>query len=211
MTVTVSWGYDTTQTITSFTLEKSTDKGVSFSSLVSIAFNPAGANFDAANNRFFYNDAAGAVGHVYKIYAVGPLGTSEARIAISAPAETSKCTIIGYVEDAFGEVDTSIQVLVEAFGGREDRWVQSPTGVVAQNSRAVGITSGRNIVYPNSDGIWQVRLTRKTVARITINELGLDWAFEVPDKDGPVNIRDIPQIRGGSFYGIYPEQDGTQS
>jgi hypothetical protein len=31
----------------------------------------------------------------------------------------------------------------------------------------------------------------------------------VPDAEGPINIRDIKQLRGGSFYGQFPEMTGV--
>lgn len=73
----------------------------------------------------------------------------------------------------------------------------------------MGVRTEETTIYPNESGIWQVDLVQKSIARITISELQFDWAFEVPAKTGPVNIRDIPQLRGASFDGIWPQESGT--
>jgi hypothetical protein len=127
-------------------------------------------------------------------------------VFLVAPAEpAARCTIIGYLTDLFGEVDQSIRVCVESYGRV---WAENTEGVLAQNPEAVGHAPSQQIVFPNADGLWQVQLAQRSIARVTIAPLNYDWAFEVPAVEGPVNIRDTTLLRQGDRYNVYPEQVG---
>lgn len=215
MSNTIYWGYDTDFTYTSFDLTKSSDSGLTYSALATVTYDTSDAGvFNRQKSLFFYVDGAGAPGDIYRITGTGPLGTSLPATAIAGPASSPECLIIGYVSDARGKVDESMQVIVTTYGavegGREDRWVKNPTGIVSlRSAKALGIQNSSFTVYPNSKGIWQVSLIQRTVARVQIPDLKFDLAFEVPEELGPRNVRDIPQIQGGSFYGIFSEETGV--
>jgi hypothetical protein len=198
------WKADPSVVVTSFVLTKSTDKAQSFSSLATITYDLAGANYEKKTKRFFYTDSSGAVGDAYRIVAVGANGTSSPVVVIAPADQPDFCTIVGYMLDTFGEVDTSIPVSVHSYGA--GAWTTNPAGVVAQNPEALGLTAASQTVYPGADGIWQVRLIQKAYARITIPALDFDWAFIVPASVGPVNVRDIPLVRQADAYGLFPDQ-----
>lgn len=207
----VYWEHSALAPITSFVLEKSVNKGASYTTLATIVFSTTGANYDSKSRRFFYTDSAGQAGAIYRITSVGTLGTSEPAFAITPPAAMLKCLIIGYVRDSYGNVDTNMRVLVSSYGTRGEAWAYNATGVVANEALAVGVPVDQSIiVQPNAEGIWRVELLRKTLARIQIPDLNFEWAFEVPDAQGPINIRDIPQLRGADFSGLWPGQDGVR-
>ncbi len=205
----IAWGFDPTAGITSFVLTKSTDGGLEYDALATIPFNVSGANFDRATRTFFYIDAAGNPGDTYKIVAVGPLGSSEPSYIVAPPGTPAKCLVVGYALNGFGEADTKLAVHIETYGARGN-WGYSPSGVVGQNPMALGVLQSSKIAYSDENGMWQVDLLQRTYARITIAKLSLDWAFEVPDREGPVNIRDIPLIRQADFFSQFPNQQGVK-
>lgn len=209
MSNTIVWNYDPAVTITSFALEKSVDKGLTFAALATVVFNLTGANYDQVNKRFFYLDGAGNPGDVYRVTSTGAFGVSGPTIAVAPPAQPALCTVIGYVLDGLGRPRTDVRVEVHAYGVGGERWTRNHAGVVAQNPAAVGIVATAETVYPDAAGVWQVSLLQKALVRIEIAELGLSWAFEVPAKVGPVNVRDLPQLRGASFNGIWDADDGS--
>ena len=192
----VYWNYDPSASITSFTVKRSADMGLTFVLLSTIVFDTNGANFDKQSKRFFYFDGTGAAGNIYAIGSTGTLGTSPDSYVIAPPADPSLCTVIGYARDAFGYADPELSIHVQAFGTPGERWVQNPAGIVSQHGQALGVIGRKVIINPDANGIWQIGLIRKIYARVEIPALDFSWAFEVPDKPGPINIRDIPQLRG---------------
>jgi hypothetical protein len=205
----LSWGWDTTQTVTGFTLTKSTNKGISFSALVTIPFDTVGANYDAREKKFFYVDNTGVPGDVYKVVAHGTFGVSTPAIIVAPPAAALTCTIIGYVLDLFGSVDERMRVIVDAYGSRGERWMQNPVGVVAQHPEAVAARVTSRVFTLDSAGMWQADLVRGSYARVQIPELQFTHVFEVPQEAGPVNIRDIPQLRGPELA-LFGESNGDK-
>lgn len=209
----IRWGFkkDTGVTITSFTLTKSVDKALTFSALTVITFDVNNsAVFDRATDSFFYDDVAANPGDIYKIVATGSNGTSIPVFAIVPLPTPAACTIIGYVLDGFGESDKHLNVVIETAGGPQSEiWMANPDGLVAQSNEALGITRADTVVQVNQ-GMWQASLLQGSYARITIPALRFDWSFRVPKEEGPINIRDIPQLRGSSFDGLYPGTAGTR-
>jgi hypothetical protein len=205
----ISWAFDPTVVVTSFTITKSVDKGITYAALTSVAFNTTGANWDKAKKRFFYVDAPGNPGDIYLVTSVGAFGTSPGTYAIAPPTSPAFCYIFGYILDSQGNVDQQTPITVRWDGSRGEHWMKGPTGTVAQNPEALAITAGSMQVYPDANGMWQVQLIQKSFARIQIPAIELDWAFEVPSKPGPINIRDVQQLRGLST-GIFSDMTGTR-
>jgi hypothetical protein len=211
MSVKLQWINDPSVPVSSFVITLSTDKGQTFSALVTIPFNtaPAAPNYDPRLRQFFYTDLTGVPGNIYRIVANGANGTSIAEFAIAPPLAYPMCQIYSNIVDAFGEVDQSRHILVRSFGTRGEKWTNSPPGIVAYNPMALGIVDSVRTVFSDLTGLWQVSLIQGTYARIEIPDLQYSWAFMVPNEVGPVNIRDIPALRG-SALGIYPEMMGDR-
>ncbi len=204
----VSWDYDSSVAVTSFGVYKSSNKGLTYTLISTVTFAVNGANYNRVDRAFFYDDLTGAAGDIYKIVANGVNGTSASAFGIAPAVELARCLIIGYARDGFGDVDPYMDVLVETYGNRGEHWVQNSGGVIAQHAQAIGVSSGARTLHPDVNGMWSVELIQKTFARIRIPALEFDWAFEVPDKEGPVNIRDVALLRQGDYYGTSPEQVG---
>lgn len=203
------WNPDPAIAITSFSLYRSDDKGRTYSLLATIAANYSGANYDKQNKRFFYEDAATSHGSIYKITVTGPSGTSDPAYLIAPPDSIPKCVIIGYIADAHGRPVAGEQVSVEAAGTKGSTWMRNPDGLVAENPEAQGVQIGRQTVYTDENGVWQVTVARKSIIRVNIPSLRVEKMMEVPDLEGPINFRDIIEVRGGSFRGIFDEQTGV--
>jgi hypothetical protein len=203
------WKADPSVTVTSFVITRSTDLAQSFSALATVNYDLAGANYDKRTKKFFYDDSTGSNGNVYRIVAVGNNGTSTPVFLVAPAAAPSTCTIIGYIMDTFAEVNTSLQVHVESYG--RPQWKKGTSTLVAQSAEALGVPTSEQIVTPNTDGVWQVRLVQGAYAKIRIPDLQYDHAFLVPEKEGPVNIRDIPFLRQADLHGLYPDQSVTQA
>lgn len=212
MSNTIVWQFDLTVVITSFTLKKSTDQGQSFAALTSVAFNTArgAANWDDANKRFTYTDGTGNPGDVYQVIAIGANGTSMPALIVAPPTPPATCLVIGYVLDAFGAVDAQIPIVVTTVGTRGEQWGQNTAGIVAQNPMSVGMVGSNRTIYPDRNGMWKIALVQKTYARIVCAAIGLDWSFEVPVKAGPVNVRDIPQLRGQALS-VFGDMNGSRN
>jgi len=210
MGITLNWGFDPSTAITQFVLTKSTDKGKSYSALTTIAFDVTGAAFDAKKGLFFYTDAAGAPGHIYKLVAQGAAGDSSPSYIVAPADEPTTCLVIGYIRDGFGAVNENVKVNVSSYGNAQESWADNPNGLIAQNPRSLGIVAGERTVYPDSNGMWQVELIKNTRARIIIEEMNFDWTFKVPNDSGPVNITDIPQLRGQEFHGARADVRGNE-
>ena len=205
----VFWIPDLTQTITSFQVDRSLDKGQTFTTVATITFDVNGVNFDKPTKRFFYSDASGVPGAVYAVTAIGPSGSSAPVYAITPADAPLTCTIIGYVRDVLGYAMPDAAIVVKAFGSTGEQWARNPNGLLAQNPNALGVVSRDIIVKPDDNGMWQVTLLRKAYAKIEIPSQEFVWAFEVPDKTGPINIRDIPQLRGQALQ-LFPEMLGDR-
>jgi hypothetical protein len=203
------WKPDPAVAITSFVITRSTDLGQSFSALATVTYDLTGANYDKRTKRFFYDDASGSNGHVYRITAVGANGTSSPVFLVSPAVPPSTCTVIGYIMDTFVQVDTSVQIHVESYG--RPQWKKGTSTLVAQSAEALGVPTSQQMLHPNSEGVWQVSLMQGAYARVRIPSLQYDHAFLVPEKEGPVNIRDIPIVRQADLNGLYPDQSGTHA
>lgn len=206
----ITWAFDSSAAITSFVLTKSTDKGSSYVALATVTFDVSATapNYLPATKEFFYDDAAGNPGDIYSVTAVGALGTSEAVLGVAPPVAPGTCLVLGYLRDAAGFVDPTSPIYVEAAGSRGEGWVVNPSGIVSQNPEALGIARDSSTTYCDTSGMWLVRLVRRCVARIRVPAQDFVWTFLVPDESGPVNIRDIKQLRPGDYYGIFPALDG---
>lgn len=209
MTVKVSWMADTDDSVTSYEVFRSQDKGLTYSSIAVVPFDTQGTDYDKTTKRFFVNDSTGQAGDVYMITATGLYGTSEPTIVIAPPAVPAKCLVVGYVRDAHGRVDRNWTVRVSTAAQRGENWLAGG-GVVGQHPLSVGVVASDTTVHPDENGFWSVELLQDAIARISIPVLDLDWAFRVPKKNGPVNIRDIPQVRTADFYGIWPDMQGSR-
>jgi len=206
VSITVSWTFDPSVPITEFELSKSAD-GETWASLATIAYSLSGPNYNRNKKAFEYVDVSGSPGEVYKIVSIGDNGTSEPTYLIAGGYNLEKCTVVGYLVDTVGGVDTDTPIRVSSAPVDESRWLHNDGGVFSQNSSSVGVLSHYTTVYPNAEGIWQVTLIQGTVALVEIPSLQYQHAFEVPKKS-LVNIRDIPQIRGRDLNGIFPNMQG---
>lgn len=204
----ISWITDKSVAVASFDIQRSVNKGISFTALVNILADPNGANYDKQTKKYFYLDAGGNPGDIYTVTATGDAGTSKPAYAITAPDPPDLCVIIGYVRDAFGFVEQETSVHVTAFGSPGERWIKNPNGLVAQHPNALGLVNRSAVIKPDAGGIWQVELVRRAYAKVEIPSLDFILAFEVPDKAGPVNIRDIPQLRGQALA-LFSEMTGA--
>jgi hypothetical protein len=212
MSVKITWSYDPSVSVTDYKVYRSTDNGVTYTLVSTIAFDVNGANYDKAERQFFYTDAGGAAGYVYKVTATGANGTSKPVYTIVPPGDPPTCLVIGYVTNVFGQKDLGqVHIDVQGYGSRGELWAPNASGVVANSQQAMGLASGLRRVFLDENGMWQVELVRKTLARITIPALDLDWAFEVPDREGPVNIRDIPCQRGADFETTFGDNAGVRN
>jgi hypothetical protein len=212
MSVQITWAYDPSVTIASFMVSVSTDGGATFSQLATISFNTAigAVNYNQKTKQFFYVDGTGVSGNIYSVAAVGANGTSNLQYVVAPVLAYPTCTIYGYVIDAAGNVDTSIDVLVTSFGTRGERWMKKPTGLAAFNPMSLGVVSSSLTVYPDATGVWQVTLLQGAYATISIDALDFSWTFETPASNGPINIRDIQQLRGAAL-GVFPELVGDRN
>lgn len=208
MSVTIFWLGNSVDT--SYALEKSTDKGISYTDVATVTFDVNGSHYDKQKKQFFYADDAGNPGDIYRITSTGAYGISKPTFVIAPPESPPTCVIIGYLMDVFGYVDQRVSVHVTAFGSPGEKWVQNPVGVVAQNTLATGLLGRSSVVNPTDGGIWQVELVQGAYARIEIPELDFSWTFEVPKQTGPLNIRDISQLRGQDLA-LFPEMLGERN
>lgn len=205
----IVWGFVTPPAIAHFSLIKSTDGGSTFNALGVVAFDVNGASYLPQTQQFFYVDAAGNPGDIYQVFAVGDDGTSPPVTVIAPPVRSALCTVIGYVKDPFGMVDQNTVINVNSMGSRGERWVASPAGLQGFAPMALAITPSLKRVYPDENGLWQVGLVYGAYTRIEIPSIEFSWTFEVPAKPGPINIRDIPQLRGEAL-GLFQQEDGER-
>lgn len=212
MSVKITWQADPSVTITSFTVIVSTDKGATFTTLATVTFNTASGapNYDQRLKQFFFVDSSGNPGNIYQVAAIGTNGTSIPEFVIAPPSSYPMCDIFGYVIDAFGDVDTSIPIEVSSFGSRGEKWARNVGGIISQNPMGLGIAAVMRTIFPDNNGIWQISLIQGAFARVSIPILDFTWTFEVPANAGPINIRDLPQLRGQAL-GVFPEMGGEST
>jgi hypothetical protein len=206
---TLTWGYVASPAVTSWVITKSTDGGSTFSALATVAFSVTGANFNPQTQQFFYADAAGNPGDIYEVVAVGSAGTSLPVMLIAPPAAPQLCKVIGYLKDPFGGVDQNTVINVNSMGTKGERWVPSTAGLLSQAPMGLAVTPSHRRVYPDANGMWQVSLVYGAYCRVEIPSIDFSWTFEVPAKAGPINIRDLPQLRGEAL-GLFQQEDGER-
>ena len=190
------WSSDPADKATSFDLNKSVDGGATYTSLVNVPYDVNGVNYDRQQKKFFYTDVSGNAGDIYHVVSNGPLGASDPLIVVAPPTEAPTCTIVGYVRDPFGYVDTRMAVHVESAGKGSERWVAAGNGTIGQNAQSLAIVDRSIIVNPNSDGMWSVDLIQRSVMRIMIPALEFNVTFEVPARIGPINVKDLRPLSG---------------
>lgn len=200
------WSPNYSVPISSFTIVKSTDMGITFAFLATVDFDTSSGapNYLPGTKQFFYNDSSGNPGDMYQITASGDNGTSAASLVVTPPASIPLCTIFGYQVDGFGNPGTAI-VTCRSIGSKGERWAKTVPGMDAFSTQALGVVAASAEVFTDSNGIWQVSLVQGSYAQIEIPAINFTWTFEVPAKSGPINIRDIPTLRGEALGLFGPE------
>lgn len=206
MAVTIHWYHDTAHAIESFTIQRSIDGGRTFAALAVVVFDLNGANYDRATNRFRYRDLTGAPGYVYSVVVTGELGLSDPAFVVAPPAPAPLCTVIGYTSHVGGARQKGLPVVVEYLGDRQDQRSVEMAGTIGMNKQAV-VVGGTAQTQTDANGMWSIDLVQG--ARVLLTLPGVySHAFTVPKARGPVNVRDLPQIRGTSINGSLDELGG---
>lgn len=207
----LNWSFSAQYPITAFVVTKSVDGGGTFSALATVPFMPSDVTvYDRGAKRFVFDDAALAAGAIYRIVAVGLLGTSQARFVVVPPARPI-CGIFGYVYDAVGRPGKA-NITVSAYApAGSGPWTQL-VGARGHRPQAAGVIEQTFSVSPDaSTGVWQVTLLQGIYARIVCAELGLDQAVSVPMREGPINHRDIPYLRQADAGGLWGDTNSTRA
>ena len=209
MSVRLEWAPDPAGNgVTTYNIEKSTDKGVSWAVLDDVAYNVNGGSFDKPSRRFYYVDAEGNPGDIYRLNAQGTWGTSDWVFLIAPPGTQPLCQVFGYVDTAFAIQDVQTRIVVSAFMPNGRQWARNTQGLVSHNPEGLGILEGERVVYPDANGIWKVDVAQGVYCKVYIPALNFVWVFEVPRELGPRNIRDILAVRGADFDSVWGEQTG---
>lgn len=205
----IYWTHDTSVTVTEFTVQRSTDGGLTYTLVSTIAFSYSGANYDKTRRAFFYDDAGATPGYVYRIVATGPTGSSPPAIVVVPPNKPDTCTIIGYLYSPTGEPMKGTVVRVQTFGQKSGTWFPNHDGVFSRANNAVGLSLFDLEATVDENGMWSIALVQGIEARITIPDQRIDLAFRVPEEDGPINVRDIVPLQGAQHYEQWGEPRGV--
>ena len=209
MAATLTWFPDPASNgVTEYILDSSTDGTITWANVTTVVYSLTGMQYDKVNKVFTYTDSAGAPGTLYRLSAVGSFGTSGYVYIAVPPGPPPVCEILGYIQTAMAGVDSSTPIQVQTYLKKGQQFFSVP-GTIGQTRAGMGIQAWKTSVYPNASGICSDTLVQGVYALITIPALNFRWAFQVPEVPGPVNIRDIPCLKGSDWFSVTGEETGV--
>jgi hypothetical protein len=208
------WKWSSDAPITDFFVEKKALLTDEFSTVSTIPFDINGINTVPSTSgprMFFYDDASGEPGSIYRVSVLGDSGASPSCFAIAPSEDIPVCYIHGYITSAEGEKGAGTEIHVSVLAQKKANWIQSPGGTVAQNADAILVIPGARVLTSEADGQWGISLPQGAVAQVSVPSVGFSVAFNVPMEEGPVNIRDVQPLRQGTREGFWDQSDQTKA
>lgn len=194
------------EAVTSFTIEKSTDDGVTWSAAATIAMDTTDPLvYDPSADRFFWTDPTPASAEIVRIAAVNAAGTGPWRYSYGPPARPSTVNVFGAVLDPVtGRPMEEVEVIVYAMQGMGSAHQPNPS-VPSNNAQSVTVASRRHRLFTDREGRWSIDLVRDVPMEIEVPAVGLVKTFRLPTDEGvqAVNFRDLVRFRiaGPLFQG----------
>lgn len=174
----------------SYEVSKSTDMGRTFTLLDTLTHDLLDTVvFDQLRQVFFYTDATGASGDVYRV--VANYGATQNRPAFAVVSVFPPvCTVFGYVfavdGSALAEDDREVSL---TYVGTPYLEVADTAGVQAAVANVVkGVT--RSSV--NTQGVWQLRGLQGAV--VDVRTVTGTRRVRLPMAEGPYNLADLPAL-----------------
>ncbi len=192
MTFRAEWDFDLAG-VSTYAIAGSTDKAATYATITSIPNNKGGANYNKKTQKFFYEWSAATPGDVLRVIAQNASLEEMGRAYFVVPApRLSQCIVMGYVADGQGYVDREQSIIAET-----EQQMTAPWGPdrLSLSNNAVLAQPSRQEMFPDANGMWQVSLARGLTVRFYSPFYGLDLVVQVPDREGPVNLFDLPVIR----------------
>jgi hypothetical protein len=172
--------------VVSYLIEKSVDKGISFSTVATVVGTPAydNINWDIPSQKFFYVDTNVIEETVYRIRGsfVGDIYTDYEYVYVVPVAIT--CNIFGNISSLDGKILS-----------------ESDRSVIIESIK-MGSDSGEKpkVVKASSEGYWQVALVAGSHMKITIPCIRDSIYVKIPDNPGLYNYLDLPRIAMPTVY-----------
>ena len=207
MSYKVSWRQESgAVSPTGFLVERSDDNGRTYSTLTTVTNEAGSANYNKLTRRWFYSDAAGSPGSVYRVTALSGSGNSSPSFTIAPPAAPPSCLLVGYLVSPSGTGAATSHVYISA---ESRQTLKSTSGVVGYGPTSLGVTKETISVLPSPAGVWQAQVVRGALVRISIPSAEFEKIVVVPDEAGPVNVAELPSAAERAFA-LFPDVSAPQ-
>lgn len=166
---------------TSYRIEKSTDKGASWALLATVPHDKLGANWSAAAQEFFYVDATGNSGDVFRRDWTDGVTTSKFDYTIVPPPPPELLVLTGVV---YGEHAAEVRIVY--LSGPEE-----VVGGYGYNPPAPDAI-GEKVTRTSSEGLWQVEVYQGARVRVMVPSTRFVHEYILPTgSPGPYAITDL--------------------
>lgn len=166
---------------TSYDIEKSVDKGASWSALATVAHDKSGANWSVPRQDFFYIDAAGASGHSYRQNWTDGSEVSKFTYTVAPPPPPELMVLTGLV---YGENAAEVRVLY--LNGPQEL-----LGGYGYNPVAPGVIGDKS-TRTSAEGLWQMEVYQGSRIRLMIPSTRFVHEYILPTgSPGPFALTDL--------------------
>lgn len=186
---------------TSYVLERSVDKGLTFTNVTTIPHNFSGPNYDATSGSFFYTDGSPTLGEIIRLYGTNADGAGEPAYIGGEVASSPKCHIYGVVLNGLtGAPHKDVRVDITPLETHTATTLIEVGGVAAINSYTALGTKCTTTLYTNNQGQWAIDLVRGISVRVDIPQVGFIREFKVPLDRDVLNIVDAHIYRTAATH-----------
>lgn len=191
---------------TDYLLERSTDNGLSWSSIVTIPHVVPGVDYDTETGLFTYTDGAPVAGEIVRIQSVDSGDStrdSSYRFRHGAPAEPQKVHLFGVVVDSLtGESCPNVEVRICPIPESSSTFVPSEGTSAPPSVRGQGLLGFKRVerVFTDDSGNWSVDVLGDFPLEVQIPTVGFTLAFRTPRDRDTLNVVDayVYRLGGGS-------------
>lgn len=184
-----------------YVLERSVDRGLTWTNIVDIPHNFSGPNYSSATSQFFYDDGAAVLGEIVRIYGRNAGGTGPVEYLHGPVVSHPTCRLFGVLQHSVtGQALRGMAVYIVA-SDRPYTTLLKGEGVPATNSYALLGGKRKFQRFTDDDGKWSIDLVRGITVTARIPSTGFEQSFIVPEDRDVLNIVDSHIYRSGSRFG----------
>lgn len=183
---------------TDYRLERSTDLGLTWTTIATITHDETGADYDSSNSTFFYVDGASVAGELVRIIAVNAEGDSPPVTSHGTPSITAMIHLWGQVINATtGQPLKGVQVRVRPLFQTSSTFLPSVGDPEVPSIQAEPLMGFKReeILFTDDKGAWSIDTLRDLPLEVEIPKVQYSLKFRTPIDRDTLNLRDATAYR----------------